>query len=235
MDQDNDTFKGATRELTLGRVAHVLKLGRHSLLSTKRLTTAFDAPMRVYPAAATIRPRFGRNTLVFRSIRPDNGLLENRARSRADMKELQTPLPAARSTVTAKATKTRAQVGATRGQVPRARHRHSLPATNLPRPPPYHRPSHHASGCHIAPHSRLGEAVSSDTATRGGGARHGHFSPRPEKTSYYTSSLESREAVSKESESEQYEPEGVGGSEGVFQLERVEHETGEVFGPEGAT
>ena len=55
VDQDNGTFKGATRELTLDRVAHVPRLGRHNLLSTKRLTTAFDAPMRVYPAAATIR------------------------------------------------------------------------------------------------------------------------------------------------------------------------------------
>ena len=54
VDNDNGTFKGATRELTLDRVAHVPKLGRHNLLSTKRLTIAFDAPMRVYAAAATI-------------------------------------------------------------------------------------------------------------------------------------------------------------------------------------
>ena len=85
--QDNGTFKGATRELTLDRVAHVPKLGRHNLLSTKRLTTAFDAPMRGYPAATTIRPRFGRNTLVFRSLRPETGFLEIKARRRADMKE----------------------------------------------------------------------------------------------------------------------------------------------------
>ena len=70
---------------------------------------------------------------------------------------------------------------------------------------------------------------------RGGGARHGHYSPRPKKTSHYTSSLESREAVSKEPESEQYEPEGAGGLEEAFELERVEHETGGVFGPEGDT
>ena len=38
VDQDNGTFKGGTRELTLDRVAHVPKLGRHNLLSTKRLT-----------------------------------------------------------------------------------------------------------------------------------------------------------------------------------------------------
>ena len=152
--QDNGTFKWATLELTLHRVVHVPKLGRHNLLSTKRLTTAFDAPMRVYLAAATIRPRFGRKTLVFRSLRPETGFLEIKARRRADMKKQQTPLTGARSTVTARATKTRAQVDATRGQVHRARHRHLLPATNLPCPRPYHRQSHHASGYHMAPHSR---------------------------------------------------------------------------------
>ena len=99
MDQGNGTFKGATRELTVDRVAHVPNLGRHSLLSTKRLTTAFDAPMRVYPAAATIRPRFGCKTLVFRSLCPETGFLEIKARRRADMKEPQTPLTAARSIV----------------------------------------------------------------------------------------------------------------------------------------
>ena len=78
-----------------------------------------------------------------------------------------------------------------------------------------------------------GETVSSDTATRGGGARHGHYSPRPKKTSHYTYSLGSREAVSEEPESEQHEPEGAGGSEGAFELERAEHETGGAFGPEG--
>ena len=31
------------------------------------------------------------------------------------------------------------------------------------------------------------------------------------------------------------EPEGAGESEGAFELERVEHETSVVFGPEGAT
>ena len=124
VNQNNDTFKGATRELTLDRVAHVPKLGRHNLLSTKRLTTAFDAPMRVYPAAATIQPRFGRKTLGFRPLRPETGFLEIKARRRADMKEQQTLLTAARSMVPARATKTRAQVGATWSQVHRARHRH---------------------------------------------------------------------------------------------------------------
>ena len=79
VDQDNGTFKGTTRELTLDRVAHVPNLGRHNLLSAKRLTTAFDAPMRVYPVAATIRPSFVRKTLVFRSLRPETDLLEIKA------------------------------------------------------------------------------------------------------------------------------------------------------------
>ena len=101
--QDNGTFKRTTRELTLDRVAYVPKLGRHNLLSTKRLTIAFDAPMRVYSAAATIRPRFGRKTLVFRSLRPETGLLEIKAHRRADMRESQTPLMTARSMETVRA------------------------------------------------------------------------------------------------------------------------------------
>ena len=100
VDQDNGTFKGATHELTFDRVDLVPKLGRHNLLSAKRLTTAFDAPMRVYPAAATIRPRFGRKALVFRSLCPETGLLEIKARRRADIKE---PLTTARSMLTARA------------------------------------------------------------------------------------------------------------------------------------
>ena len=106
MDQDKGIFKGATGELTLDRVAHVPNLGRHNLLSIKRQTIAFGAPMRVYPATATIRPRFGRKTLIFRSLRPENGFLEIKARRRADMKESQTPLTTARSTVTGRVTKT---------------------------------------------------------------------------------------------------------------------------------
>ena len=101
VDQDNCTFKGATHELTLDRIAHVPKLGGcHNLLSMKRLTTAFDAPKRVYPATATIRPRFGRKTLVFRSLRPETGFLEIKARRRTDMERT---LTAARLMVTARA------------------------------------------------------------------------------------------------------------------------------------
>ena len=83
VDQDNGNFNGSTRELTPDRVTHVPKLGRRNLISTKRLITAFDAPMRVYPAAATIRPRFDRKTLVFRSLRPKTGFLEIKARRHA--------------------------------------------------------------------------------------------------------------------------------------------------------
>ena len=103
VDQDNGTFKGATHELTFDRVDHVPKLGRHNLLSAKRLTTAFDAPMRVNLAAAIIRPRFGRRMLLFRSLRPETGLFKIKARRHADIKEPQTPLTIARSMVTARA------------------------------------------------------------------------------------------------------------------------------------
>ena len=70
----------------------------------------------------------------------------------------------------------------------------------------------------------------------GGGGATRHYSPPPKKKSHYTSSLGSRETVSEESESEQHdEPGGAGGPEDAFALERVEHETGRVLGPEGAT
>ena len=86
-------------------------------------------------------------------------------------------------------------------------------------------------------HPTAEEAVFSDTTTKGGGGwgggRHGHYSPRPKTTSHYTSLLESREAVSKEPESEPHGPKRAGGSEGASELERVEHEMGGVLGPEG--
>ena len=86
------------------------------------------------------------------------------------------------------------------------------------------------------PTADAGEAVSSNTATKGvGGARHGQCSPRSKKISHYTCSLGSREVVWEEPESEQHEPEVAGGPEGASELERVEHETGGVLGPEGAT
>ena len=39
----------------------------------------------------------------------------------------------------------------------------------------------------------------------------------------------------KEPESEQHEPQGAGGPEGVFELEKVEHETGGVLVPKGTS
>ena len=82
VDQRNGRFTGLTRELVLERVAHVPNLGQQNLLSTKRLTQSYDAPMRIYPAAAVIRPRRGGKSLIFRPLRPENGLLEIRARRR---------------------------------------------------------------------------------------------------------------------------------------------------------
>ena len=86
------------------------------------------------------------------------------------------------------------------------------------------------------PTADAGEAVTSETATKtGGGARHGHYSPRPKETIYHTFTLGSLEAVSEEPESEQHEPEGAGTPKDSFELERVEHETGEASQPKGAT
>ena len=59
--------------------------------------------MPVYLAATTIRPRFARKTLGFRSLHPETGLLEIKARRRADIKKLLTPLSIAPSMVTTRA------------------------------------------------------------------------------------------------------------------------------------
>ena len=80
-----------------------------------------------------------------------------------------------------------------------------------------------------------GQGVSRNTVSKGGGTRHGYYSPRPKKTSDYTSSLGYREAISEEPESEQHEPKGAGGRKGAFELKRVDHETGVGFEPERAT
>ena len=79
------------------------------------------------------------------------------------------------------------------------------------------------------PTADAGNTVPSDTATKGGGTRYGHYSPRLKKTTHYTFSLASLEDVSKEPESKRHQPEGAGESEGSFELERVEHDTGGVF------
>lgn len=68
MNQGEDDFKGLTRELAQERVAHVPNLGKHNLLSTKRLARVFDEPMSVYSAAAVIRRRRGGKPLIFRRL-----------------------------------------------------------------------------------------------------------------------------------------------------------------------
>ena len=80
VDRGDDHFTDSTRQFKLKHVAHVPNLGQHNLLSTKRLAQSFDAPMRIYPAAAVIHPRRGGKPLRFRPLRPENGLLEIRAR-----------------------------------------------------------------------------------------------------------------------------------------------------------
>ena len=121
VDQGNGTFKGVTRELTVDRVAHVPNLGRHNLLSTKRLTTAFDAPMRV-PSRRNRSTSFRLQDARFPLLMPRNWL--PRKQGPPSRRYEGAANAAARSTVTARATIIRAQVGATRGQVHRARHRH---------------------------------------------------------------------------------------------------------------
>ena len=61
------------------------------------------------------------------------------------------------------------------------------------------------------------------------------FLAASQETSHYTSSLGSLETTSEEPELEQHKPEGTGNPERAFDLERVEHERGESFGPERAT
>ena len=135
--------------------------------------------MHVYPAAATIRPRFGRKTLVFRSLRPETGFLEIKTRRRADMKGPQTPLTTTRSTVTARATQTQARVGATRGQVCRVRHnypRRTFRVRDLT--------TGQVTMCQVIiwhPTADAGEAVSRNTVTKVGGGDTGITRPDPRK------------------------------------------------------
>ena len=80
VDQGDGSFLGETQKLTLERVVHMPGLGKHNLISAKALAKMLDAPMRVYPAAAVIQPRHGGKSLVFRTLRPGNGLFEIKAR-----------------------------------------------------------------------------------------------------------------------------------------------------------
>ena len=86
------------------------------------------------------------------------------------------------------------------------------------------------------PTADAGEAVSSHTALgRGGGKRDTGIIGRDPRNLPLQVSLVSRKAVSEEPGSGQHDPEGAGETEGAFELERVEHETGGAFGPKGAT
>ena len=100
VDQGDGHFRGPTRERTLEHVAHVSNLGKHNLISTKRLTRVFGEPMRVYPAAAVIRPQRGDKPLIFRLLCRENGLLEIRVR-RLDHTKTRTAKPSASSPLVA--------------------------------------------------------------------------------------------------------------------------------------
>ena len=83
------------------------------------------------------------------------------------------------------------------------------------------------------PTADAGEAVSSNTATNGGGRDMGITRRDPRSPPTTRLHLGSRETVSEEPESEQHGPGRAGGPEGAFALERVEHETGEFLGRRG--
>ena len=189
--------------------------------------------MRVFQAAATIRPRFGRKTLVLRSLRP--GFLEIKARRRADM---QGAANAANGiAIDGDSQSEQNQSTSSRHAEPSASCSTST-LTTRDEPSASATSPQAKSPCVRLPYGTLQPTPERQfpvTRRLKGGGGHGHYSPRPKKSSHYTSSLGSREAVSKELDSEQHEPEGAGGLEGAFELERVEHGTDGVFGPEGAT
>lgn len=80
MDQEGGTFQGEKQQLMLEGVAHVLGLGRHILMLAKTLTKKLDAPIHTYPAAATIRPRHGGKSVIFKTLRLDNRLFDIKPR-----------------------------------------------------------------------------------------------------------------------------------------------------------
>ena len=82
VDQGVRGFKGATRELIIDRVAHAPGLGRHNLISTRRLVEAFDAPVTISPAATVVYPRRGGRGIIFRKLRRGTGLMEIKVRRR---------------------------------------------------------------------------------------------------------------------------------------------------------
>ena len=82
VDQGVGNIKVPTRDLAMERVANVPNLGQHNLISIKRLTLSFDAPMRFYPANAIIRPRSRGKPIILWLLRPGNGLLKIKVRRR---------------------------------------------------------------------------------------------------------------------------------------------------------
>ena len=233
VDQGNGTFKGATRELTVDRVAHVPNLGRHNLLSTKRPTTAFDAPMRV-PSRRNHSTPFRLQDARFPLLMSRNWLPRNQGPpsrryegatnaangSAIDSDSQGDHNPSTSWCLAGPSAPCSASTLTTRDET-------FASATSPPA----------KSSCvrrpYGTPQPKRQFSVTRRLNGGGGGARHGHYSPRPKTTTHYMSSLESRKAVSKEPESEPYGPKRAGGSEGAFELERVEHEMGGVFGPEG--
>ena len=107
----------------------------------------------------------------------------------------------------------------------------SASATSPPAKSPYVRPSYGT------PQSTPERQFPETRRLRGGGRGRdtGITRLRLKKTSHYMSLLRSQETVSEEPELDQHEPGRAGGLESAFALERVEHNTGEAFGPEGAT
>lgn len=76
VDQEDDTFQSETQQQMLDRVAHAPGLGHHDIISAKGMTKMLDAPTHIYPAAAVIQSQYGSQSLMFKTLRCDNGLRE---------------------------------------------------------------------------------------------------------------------------------------------------------------
>ena len=83
-------------------------------------------------------------------------------------------------------------------------------------------------------HPTAEEAVFSDTATKGGGGgTRALFTATQDNLPLHVLSGEPGSRFEGAGIGTAWTEEGAGGSEGAFKLERVEHEMGGVFGPEG--
>ena len=234
VDQDNSTFKGATRDLTLARVAHVPRARApypafHKTTHNSVRRADARLPSRRHHSTP-FRPQAAR----FPLSSPKNWLPRN-----------QGP-PSRRYEGAANAANGSAIDGDSQGdQNPSTSWRHAGPSASCSVSTLTTRDEPSASATSPPAKSscvRLLCGTPQPTPERqfpvtrrlrGGEARHGHYSPLPKKTTHYTSSLASLEDVSKEPESEQHQPERAGESEGSFELERVEHQTGGGFGAGG--